>query len=143
MKEYLPEIIITNHQLVNGMFSEADRLIKKKTELTLTQLLILQSSKSDECESQEEIAGILGVSQPAISKQITQLIDKKLVTEIQKDRRSFTISMTSKGKAEFKKAMDIYHSYNQKIFSSINQQEIIEFVRVLQKLIKAYNSNLT
>jgi DNA-binding MarR family transcriptional regulator len=131
----IKELVVGLEKLTLKINSEADNLIRKETELTLTQLLILQVIIQDQSFAQEKIARMLKISQPAVSKQLNKLIEKSLVKEVKRDRRSWKVELTKTGQKEFLKAFEIYDGFCRQVFSEFSNEE----KDTLQKLLnKAY-----
>jgi DNA-binding MarR family transcriptional regulator len=105
--------------------------------VTVAEWVILREmySKSD-TTSPSEIAGITNLSRGAISKLVTRLLDKKLVTrkESTGDRRYQDIELTGQGRALVPKLVKLADQNDEAFFSCLPAQDRRELKDLLQRV---------
>ena len=86
----------------------------------------------------KELARNLGVSQPAISRQLKFLIENDLVVQEQdsSDRRTFYLNVTPKGKLLIDGSEDFRTSMTLKIGSILNVSELQSLTSLLTKVME-------
>ena len=132
--ESIKEVVIALNSTCNSLMQRADRAIKADTQLNVTQLLIINAILHSECISQQDLAQMLSISQPAISKQLNSLIAKDLATEVKSSKRSWTIQLTKQGEKEFHKAFSVYDTTCNDYFRALGDQGLQQLLSLLKKL---------
>lgn len=85
-----------------------------------------------------ELAARMGRSKPSVTIAIDKLERMGYVKRIQadKDRRSFHIHLTDKGRQLSKTRKTIEDSFDHKISSALNDREIVQFIALNKKIFK-------
>jgi len=85
-----------------------------------------------------ELAKKFFVSQPAISRQLTSLLDKKMLIQKQDrlDRRIFFLEVTGKGKQLVIDSENIRKTMSSKITHILDAGELAQFAKSLSKIVQ-------
>ncbi len=125
--------------LISQRFEYITDSMLKKDNLTTKQLLVLIAigAAFDHTPSISEVAEVLSTSHQNIKKIALQLQKRKLINIVEdtKDRRRKLLMATDENK-EFWKGRTQEHADNLRLlFAALNKQDIIDFHRILLKLI--------
>ncbi|GAB4148639.1 MAG: hypothetical protein OHK0017_11540 [Patescibacteria group bacterium] len=127
------DLVIGLHKLNSHLFQEAERVVRESSQLTLTQMLILQASEGD-CQGQDEVAQVLRISQPAVSKQLLKLIQLNIIEPVVTSRRSWKVKLTAVGQSELTKAFKAYDDYCKLYFNKLDQTQKKQLNQILNIL---------
>jgi len=123
-----------------GMRQLSQLFLTRKTkgfkDLPITKLETLGFIDDKEMVNLGEVADFLGITAPSVTSIINHLYRHGLITKKQSsvDRRSFDVSLTKKGKVYLKEEMERGIEYMVMILDLLNQKDLKDFNRILQKL---------
>jgi DNA-binding MarR family transcriptional regulator len=105
--------------------------------ITLAQCHTLLEIESKQKESLTELAGTLGLDKSTVSRTVDGLVNIGLVdrTVPAENRRMAVLQLTNAGKNICQTINNSNDSYFENSLSVLNEKEILEFIRLLDKLI--------
>lgn len=105
-------------------------------EYTLRQLYYIELINKNKGISVSELSKILNVKKSTVSVAINQLIDDGIVmkTQSQTDKRFYSLQLTSKGDFILNKHMEIHKNTIKKILEILNEEEVDNFIRIVNKI---------
>ncbi len=112
-------------------------VLKRYTNLTYSQFVVLKCLYFSPQTSQQEIAEYLHITQPAVSRQIDLLKKKGYITQEENDvdRRENKIILTTSGEKHLKKALEISMKKFQHSLSTTNVQALnLQLTNLLDSL---------
>jgi DNA-binding MarR family transcriptional regulator len=86
-------------------------------------MLILQAVTHPSIPSQQEIANILRISQPAVSKQLSKLIEMGMGEGVKIDNRTWQLKLSNNGKQELESAFTAYDNFCNQVFSALSKTD--------------------
>ena len=107
-------------------------------DITVDQWLILKNLDDDRYLKQKELAEITGKDNPTLTR-IIDLLCKKGLTErvIHKDdRRSFTVHLTTEGKAKLEELSPRISDIRMKAWDNLTEQDYEQLKTILNKIYK-------
>jgi DNA-binding MarR family transcriptional regulator len=110
--------------------------INNKTLLTYAQFQVLKIIADSHLSTQDMIASTLGISQPAVSKQVRLLLDRELIhaTSAASDRRKTILHVTARGKVQLKKALVLVEEQLEDLLGTLSAKNRISLERSLNTL---------
>ncbi len=113
----------------------------RDAEVTVSEWVLLRKMYEQSVEiSSSEVASLLGITRGAVSKLISRLVDKDLISreEFADDRRYQDIKLTKKAIKLMPKLAKIADANDDEIFSALSKTEKQELERLLLKLVKTH-----
>lgn len=125
MKEYISigTILQALHQPVCLIDKLASQVLEERTSITLSQFMLLMVLKEKGTICQRESADMLGLTQAAVSRQLTGLSKKRFIKRKidPKNRRAHTLVLTSEGRLCLAKALKALTEFFESYFKELNQ----------------------
>jgi DNA-binding MarR family transcriptional regulator len=124
------------HKLVFVLDKMADQALKEKIDLTFSQFKVLMAI-DHQTVSQSDIARHWQMSDPAVSRQIELLVNKKLIEQDinQENRRQNQLKLTATGKKVLQKAEATIESKYEETFGSLTQKEKSSMAESIEKIL--------
>lgn len=110
--------------------------LSKNTILTYSQFQVLKIIADNHLSTQETIATILGISQPAVSKQVRLLRDRELIRSIaaSSDKRKTILHVTARGTIQLRKATALIEDQLESLLGNFTPKNRISLERTLNTL---------
>lgn len=110
--------------------------LSEKTLLTYAQFQVLKIIAANHLSTQDSIATILGISQPAVSKQIRLLQDKELIYSslASSDKRKTILHVSTRGKIQLKKAATLIEVLLEELLGNLSAKSRVSLERTLNTL---------
>jgi len=117
---------------------QTDLLNGELKEYTLRQLYYIELIDKKEGISVSEISKTFEVKNSTVSVAINQLIELDIVTKIQSntDKRIYFLKLTPKGKNIMKIHEQAHKNTIKKLLESLNQNEVNNFIKIVNKINK-------
>lgn len=128
----------------NRMTVKKSQSLIPKSEYFLISLLLKHYRDNESLLTSRDIANLIHVSSPAISRTVKSLVQKGWIKQIDnpEDRRNIFLEVTEEGKEVFDQTFKAMDSALEEIFKEFSEQEIIDFVetgeRITQIMEKIY-----
>lgn len=118
---------------------------EKLSEMDITQgqiFIIIYIGKRERC-SPKDISQALKIDAGHLNRVLTKLIENEFVMQIKnkKDKRANIVSLTTKGKQVFKRSHELFHEWDEKVLSSLEQSEKQKLMDLLKKVTVYQNEN--
>jgi DNA-binding MarR family transcriptional regulator len=128
--------------VVTHLFAELESQALNESELvelTMRQVLYLETIARMESPTFSELARQLDVSKPSVTAAVTKLMEKGYVKKVQsaEDRRSFTILLTEKGRALSQMHDQLHRRIAEHFTRALNETEQQQLVQLMAKVIQA------
>lgn len=125
------------HKLASMLDRQADTLLLKQFELTLSQFVLLFGLAHHPEASQSALARYLNLTQAAVSRQIDGLLNRGLIERHNnvKNRREHIIKVTPKGHELLTKAKLGLGAMYQTVLKDVSSSQLKTFSKVLDKLL--------
>ncbi|WP_010650195.1 MarR family winged helix-turn-helix transcriptional regulator [Oceanobacillus massiliensis] len=141
----LKSLVARYQNASNAIYRSLNVILKEKvhSDITTDQFSTLnQILKQEQCTS-TDIASAFGIGKSAVTAQINRLHAKGLIKRKrdEADRRVIYLSVTDKGKEFVEYTQDKVYSYIGEHLSHFEEEEIIEFMRSLEKLANLMENN--
>lgn len=116
----------------------SEHVLREQKMLTLAQFHVLVTLSAIGNVSQQLVAEILHNTQASVSRQVSILLRKKLITRVQntKNKREYKLSCTALGTAEVKRTMTVLDNHFEKIFAILTHDEKKGIVGALKRLVQ-------
>ncbi len=142
----IPASKLTSHigfwmRLVSNNVSHAFARKLENSGVTVAEWVILREMyRGDDTTSPSHVAELTGLTRGAVSKLISRLLEKGLVTrkESADDRRYQDIELTAKGTALVPKLASLADKNDEEFFSSLTKSERGQLTGLLKKLADAH-----
>ncbi len=110
--------------------------ISTKTLLTYAQFQVLKIIADNHLSTQDSIASILGISQPAVSKQVRLLREHELIhaTAASSDKRKIILHVTARGRIQLKKATALIEGQLEELLGNLSAKSRVSLERTLNTL---------
>jgi DNA-binding MarR family transcriptional regulator len=107
------------------------------SELSLRQVLYVETIARLEHPSYSELADVLGITRPSVTTLVGKLIRKGFVQRVQdgEDRRSFHIVLTEKGQQFSRMHRKTHRQVVQSLIGHLDQKEIEQLAGLLSKIV--------
>lgn len=127
------------HQLEFILQHKSDAVLRDGVGIGLGQVQIMRALNRSVPASQRLLAMKLHQTEANISRQLGLLKKKGLVAvnRNRKDRRQREVSLTAKGAKTYDAAEKLLSAQHKELLKLINRQEVLQFERVVSKLLKA------
>lgn len=104
--------------------------------ITANEYAILNSVHNSESTTPSEIVSFLNMDKGYITRQIVNLENKKLIKRIEnkKDRRSYSLKLTSKGEAILPELIDCSFQTNNQVKALLTEKEQSDLLKILIKI---------
>ncbi len=137
MKKNLPSHLYSMYKLQTLMDRYMDETLKKSCGITRSQYFVLLGITQETVSTQRTIAGLLGVSEVAISKQLTLLEKAGYITKAPMlwDKRSIVISITKKGVSILSIGTKKLETLFEKIFGTNQKNKVLMLDAEMKKML--------
>jgi len=124
------------------LHKSAEHTVVKDTDLTLAQLDVLMTVYALGSTSQQLVAEMLQNTQASVSRQVSILLRKKLISRTQnlKNKREYTLVPTTLGIDCARASMNILDVHFEKVFSVVPRDERKKMTRHFQSVMKHIKS---
>lgn len=132
----------TINAVSNELNRHADRLLRREFRLTYSQFVLLMNVREQGSVSVGELADLLHISQPAVSKKLSWFVGMHLIVlgRDEADKKRVMISATSRGtkladeasqllETSFRNAMNKFHEHD---VSNLNS-ELLHILKILME----------
>lgn len=135
------QLINTIEQLNNGNIVHFTR--KFSYPLGISPILVLAELKNKGPRKQMELAEMVGLTKGALTNISSKLVDLSLVERLydEQDRRTIRLKITEKGLAALDEAQAIGREIYTELFESFSEEELNEYLRLQNKLIRSRLKN--
>lgn len=143
-KRHLVQRLFNMTTQFNRMIVKKSQSLIPKSEYFLISLLLKHYRDNESLLTSRDIANLIHVSSPAISRTVKSLVQKGWIKQIDnpEDRRNIFLEVTEEGKEVFDQTFKAMDSALEEIFKEFSEQEIIDFVetgeRITQIMEKIY-----
>jgi len=120
----------------NRLNAQASALLRKHTELSLTEWRILSLVNTMKTTTASAISREAEMDKGQISRAVKQLIDRGFLSANAHviDQRQTMLSLTDRGQSEVTENIKIMHARQKRLTQHIDDHELAAFYRVLDKL---------
>lgn len=107
-----------------------------KSEYFLLSLLLKHYRDNETLLTSRDIANLIHISSPAISRTVKSLVQKGWIKQIDnpEDRRNIFLEVTKEGKEVFDRTFQEMDSSLEEIFKEFSEQDIIDFVETGERI---------
>jgi DNA-binding MarR family transcriptional regulator len=132
------QLIGAMHHLVHVLDLQAEKILSQSTGLSFAQFQLLMMLESAPGSCQREIADCFGLTQAGVSKQVSSLeklgvISRSIITD---NRRQKVLTITPKGKASMRTAINLLEPYVEELFSSVSSAQQKQFLSSCHTIIE-------
>ncbi len=121
----------------------AERLAER-SKVPLSRLWVLSALDHHRVESQAELAEILYVDAPTLSRMLAKLeADGLIARQPGEDRRKFRLALTPRGQAEALTVAEALRAIDERLSAELSQEEVVELERLLAKSARALGTGAT
>lgn len=138
-KNFSEAIAYKIHKAVFVIDKTADSTLQAKMDLTLSQFLILMHVVQNPGTTQIQIAGLLEVTQAAVSRQTEVLINKNLISmkKNEENKREHLLFPTTLGQSAFNRSHQILDEAFEELYAVMNEREKENLEKSLDKLLSS------
>lgn len=128
--------------IVSRLFAEMETVAFKQegfAELSMRQVLYIDTIAHMECPSFGELAEALGISRPSVTVLVGKLIRKGYLQKVQdgEDRRSFHIHLTEKGRQFTRLHKNVHERMVKVMIERLSETEVEQLAMLMKKAMNA------
>jgi MarR family transcriptional regulator for hemolysin len=118
------------------MDKAVDRALAEAGRLTLMQLTLLRIVEGCPLMTQREAAGIMNLTEAAVSRQVEQLLKRRLLArkKIPEQRRAMALSLTPEGEKELLASMRIGFAVMERYYDRVPEDEMTTVLRAFGRI---------
>lgn len=111
---------------------------------TCLRVHVLEYISTNKNTGMNELAQFLGITPPSATSIVSKLVRAELIERVsdKDDRRKVLLKVTPKGKKMLEKGMCLIEKHMGSIFSVLNDNELDQLIRLIQKLVEAHAAKM-